>query len=385
MEVSFPWGGRDDAVGMGGSACLMSRLLTKGTDKRSAQNIAEALESVGGSLEPYCGYDYLGMETQTVSEDWPLALEVMFDCLLGSRFLSEQVDKERSLLQASIRRNEDDKFSLTYKMFQKLYYKGHPYSVPPEGERESLDRVTREEVVAVHDRAIRAGQSIVVVVGNVPESDFLDALSGMWAEALGSIETERITSISQAGQGRGELVEARMEIEQACVIMGYPAPVIGSLEATALRLASAMLGEGMSSRLFSRLRDREHLAYSVGASLFTRQLGSHLMLHIGTGPDTLEQARRGLERELNDFLENGPNVQEEKRTRRYILGKYLIGRQTNADLAHGMMHGERLRLGWERAEGFEERLNSISTAFMMQTARAHLSNPAIALLLPNEA
>jgi zinc protease len=402
------WGGRDDPAAQAGRTNLMARLLTKGAAGRTAVQIAETMESVGGSIDAFCSYDHLGIETQAVRDDWPVALELLSDCLFRPAFDPLEFEKERAIVLSEILRDNDQKFPYTYKAFHRLFYRGHPYALPPEGEIETLKGLDQAALSVLHAAAIRPERVLLTAVGNLPEEEFLAEVEKRWpvrGESLmgqgpsyglsgepanrptGELANRRTgepANLAQAepGAGRGETLELPRNFEQGFVIVGYPAPLPGAPDAAGLRMACGILGEGMSSRLFSRLRDRDHLAYSVGASISPRALASHVILYIGTSRDTVDQAHASLLREARGIVEEAPEKEEIQRARQYILGKYLVGRQTNSALAHSMSVNEILGLGWEWGETFPERIEAVTAKDIREAAETYLQNPATAILRP---
>jgi predicted Zn-dependent peptidase len=252
----------------------------------------------------------------------------------------------------------------------------------PEGDVETVEQLTLAEVRALHARVVRPDSVLLTIVGNVPEDELLAALQRRWPARPSEIPPERRHPVRKPGAGMGETLLLTREAEQAFLIQGYLAARTGSPDSPPLRLVSAILGEGMSARLFARLRDRDHLAYAVGASLAAREQSSHLILYIGTGPANAQAAREGLLRETATLLSEPLSEEEFERARRYILGKYLIARQTNNALAHSMLSGERLGLGWDWGESLPERLRAVTRPQVLEVARRYLIQPATAILHP---
>lgn len=383
IMASMRWGARDDHPDRAGAANLMARLMVKGAGERSAFEIAEALESVGGSIDSFCSSDAMGLDTQTVAADWRIALEVLGDCLFRPTFPADEFDKERALVQADILRSEDEKFAFTYRKFLDLFYRGHLYGIAPEGTVETVGALERQTIVDLHASLARPERVLLVVVGNVPEEEFLAEIEKRWpARGDGIGAAERRPAVCSPGAGRGETLVVTKDVEQAFIVAGFGAPRAGTPESAAMRLISGILGEGMSARLFTRLRDRDHLAYAVGCSLSVRELASHLMLYIGTSPETAEAARAGLLREVEALGSEPPEREEFERARNYILGKFLLSRQTNSALAQSMSAAELLGLGWQWAESFPERIRAVRAEAALELARARLIDPAVVLLQP---
>ncbi|HNY28140.1 MAG TPA: pitrilysin family protein [Candidatus Sumerlaeota bacterium] len=382
IVADVAWGARDDHPDRTGLTGLMTRLLVKGADGRSAFEVAERLESVGASLEPYCSHDSCGLDAQCASEDWRLAFEVLTDCLFAPNLAESEFEHERALAIAELRRADDDKFSLTYRKFLELFYRGHFYATMPEGDVETVEQLTLAEVRALHARVVRPDSVLLTVVGNLPEDELLAEIQKRWPARPVEAMPERRLAVRKPGAGMGETLLLTKEAEQAFVIQGYLAARLGSPDSAPLRLVSAILGEGMSARLFARLRDRDHLAYAVGTSLAGREACSHLILYIGTSPATAQAAREGLLRETAGLLTEPLSEEEFERARRYVLGKYLIARQTNNALAHSMLAGERLGLGWEWGEHLPDRMKVVTRSQVLDVAQRYLTQPATAILHP---
>ena len=138
----------------------------------------------------------------------------------------------------------------------------------------------------------------------------------------------------------------------------------------------------MSARLFARLRDRDHLAYAVGSSLITRELASHLILYIGTNPVSMPQALEGMQREARGLVEEPITEAEVARAKRYIIGKYLLSRQTNAALANSMLAGEFSGLGWDWGEHVPQRIQAVTREEALAASEKYLVNPTTVILEP---
>jgi zinc protease len=239
-------------------------------------------------------------------------------------------------------------------------------------------------VQARHAHIVRPDQMLLVVVGNVPEQEFLAEIERRWPASAAGETAPYVREIPPAlpPGGNGEALRLTKDIEQAFLVVGFSGPQIGTADNVALRVASGVLGEGMSARLFSRLRDRDHLAYAVGSSMVTRELGSLLALYIGTKPETAEVAREGMLREAASLYGEELSETELNRAKRYIIGKYLVSRQTNLALATSMSAYELMGLGWEWGEHLPERVHAVSAADVQDVSRRYLINPTATILQP---
>ncbi|MCX7013426.1 MAG: pitrilysin family protein, partial [Candidatus Sumerlaeota bacterium] len=293
LDLIILGGSADDPPGRGGLANLTQNLLIKGTALRSADRIAEEIEAVGGQIHVSTSEDYGEVYTETVVEDLPLALDLLADVTLHPVFPADEVEKERALALSRIRRVEDDPFEYTYREFIKTLYRGHPYGHPVIGEAPSVQAITRDDIVAFHARRCRPEQFILAACGAVNAEALASAVDRAFAGFEPSAVPSRIQARKTALPQFANLT-LRKECQQAFILTGFPAVSYGSSEYPVLRVANAALGEGMSARLFKRLRDERSLAYDVGSAVVPRLLGGHMILWIGTSPKTADAARLGL-------------------------------------------------------------------------------------------
>ena len=172
-------------------------------------------------------------------------------------------------------------------------------------------------MTALHRETVRPERMLLVVVGNAPEQEFVAQMEKTWPSKSDQPLRDRRQAEANPGEGQGKNLELHKDVEQGFIVVGYLAPKPGTPENTALRVACGILGEGMSARMFARLRDRDHLAYAVGSLLASRELASHLTLYIGTKPDKVKKALEGMLREAQGIFDEPPTSEEIDRAKRY--------------------------------------------------------------------
>lgn len=356
-------------------------LLLKGTEKRSAEDIALELESIGASMGTSTHEDYAELTAVATVQDAEKIIEIMSDVLFHASFPPEEVEKERKNILAGIRLSEDNKFYYTYKHFRRLLYgETHPYGHPVEGEPETVKRISRADILKHYRRYYHPSNMILSVVGNIEEENLVSLLR----RYLPGKATKRVPKVTaDKSLRRKSAIEVKTkEIEQGFIILGYNTCDVRSPDYVPLKVASTILGEGMSSRLFVNLRDKLGLAYNVGCGMPSRRLRSHLFAWIGTKPESIQQAKEQLLAEFERLKTEKVSDEELTRAKKYIIGRFLLDHQTNLRQAWYLGWYEMLRLGYHFDEKYPELVEKVTAEDIMRVARRYFNHPAIEILQP---
>ncbi len=359
---------------------FVQEVILKGTQNRSAVEIARDMEAIGGLLGTDAAYDFAEVSTVTTADDLDTALDVMSDVLLHPTFPPEEVEKERQIILAHINLQEDNKFSYTYKNFKAVLYEGHPYAHPVEGTPKTVKAITRDALQEFHKRYWVPSNMILTVVGNVDEQELLGKLNA----ALGKKATLPPGKVMTAKKykQRYKSKNLKKKVEQGFIIVGYVTAPVNSSDYPALKVASAVLGEGMSSRLFLRLRDAQGLAYNVGCAMPTRRRHSHIFAWIGTNPDTIDTARDGLIKEFELLTKEVVTDDELDRAKNYLIGKFLIDHQTNLRQAWYLGWYQLMGVGYDFDKRYPELIRQVTKQDVLRVAKTYLTKPTVVVLRP---
>ena len=350
----------------------------------NAEDIALELESIGASMGTATHEDYAELTAVATVQDAEKIIEIMGDVLFHASFPPEEVEKERHNILDAIRLSEDDKFYFTYKNFRQLLYgKTHPYGHPVEGEPETVKRISRADIVKHYKRYYRASNMILSVVGNIEEKKLVSLLKRYLPRK--AIKPQPKVTADKSLRRKTETEVKTKEIEQGFIILGYNTCDVRSPDYIPLKVTSAILGEGMSSRLFVHLRDRMGLAYNVGCGMPSRKLRSHFFAWIGTKPESIQQAKEQLLAEFEKLKTEKVSTEELNRAKKYIIGRFLLDHQTNLRQAWYLGWYEMLRLGIKFDEQYPELIEKVTADDVMRVARRYFNYPAIEILKPSPA
>lgn len=375
----------DESDKQHGLAHLVQRLLRRGTVKRSAAELAMALESLGATLTTSMAEDFALVSLQTTKDDLEKAIALMAEVIWEPAFAPEEVSREREQILAEIRLRDDDPFQFTYRHFRRALYGSHPYGRPVEGTAETVPLLNTGMCRTWHRQKFTPASVLLVAVGHFDAKELVKLLNRHLGkrtppEAERPPLPDRLRPLSTYRPRRTAVTR---DLEQALCILGWPAPSLDQIaDAVAMRVAAAILGAGMSSRLFQRLRDQQGLAYSVGCSFGLRRSTSHLFAHIGTRPDMATPATRAIVREVQSLARDPIPDDELDRAKTYLKGVHLADHQTNARQAWHLGWGELTGLGHSFDARWPALIDAVTPAAIARVIRRCVTTPSIVTLRP---
>lgn len=381
-SVFFPSGTAAETADIAGLTDFTLRSMLRGTSRRNQQEFAEAVESLGSSVEFRAHRDFSSVSFVCTSDCLEATLELVAEALTVPTFDPAEIEKERASTLAAIREELDEKSSFAAREFCRVLFSGSTYGIPVLGTEESVASFTREQILECYDKTIDLTNSLVVAVGHFEVDHFVGLLEGTFGQASARGAAARPPIV--ACYNKGMLVEMRRQWEQAYLMLGFPACPISHRDYFPLRLLAGVLGDGMSSRFFVRLRDERGLAYATGCQLAAFRCGGYLAGFIGTKAATLDEARESMLTLFSELCQDLVPDDELERTKNYLVGKYLIGHQRNAARAFYLGAYEMAGLGWRFDEEYAMRLRAVRAEDVLEVARQYLDKPLIVQIRPFE-
>jgi zinc protease len=370
IRAAFLGGSRFESRETSGLSKAVAQLLTRGTNSRSASQLAEEVETLAGSLEGFSGWNSIGLEARFLSKFFPNAMELLADCLTNSTFPHEELEKERPRLLASVRRERDHPTRMVMRLFRETLFRVHPYGLPQDGTEESIASLKREDLVEYASRFIVPQRGVVAIVGDV---SFQEALK--WAKrylegwrAQGS-ELPQVPQEPPMDSPRSAW--EKLELKQAHIVMGFPSTHLRSPDKYALDVLDAILS-GQGGRLFRELRDRQGLAYSVTSFSRLGLDAGYFGTYIATSPENIQKALDGLREEIRKAREELPSLEELEGAKRNIIGTYEIGQQTHSAQAATIAFDELYGLGYDYGPRYLESIQRVTAEEVLGVARKYL-------------
>ncbi len=319
-----------------GQYLLMNRLLMKGTEKYSSEELSTILDENAIELYTEMKYDYLRFRFVALNEDFEFALSILSDIILNSTFA--EFEKEREKLKGEIIAELDSAKVKVSDLFTKSIYKDHFYGHSYTKVLEDIDKVTFEDVKNAYFAILQDSKKALTLVGDI-EAEYAEQLLNKYLGSLpASTSTE--TEINVPNSVKNEYVELiKEDAQQAQIIQGWRVPAMGSEDYPKLMLLNVILGaSGLSSRLFLELREKKGLAYTVRSSYENHAKGAVFSIYIGTEPSNIQTSIEGFKEEIEKIKTVPVSEEELHNAKNNIIGKQQFITETNSQQANLMAY-----------------------------------------------
>jgi len=327
IGVWIDCGSRDEKPEENGTSHFIEHLLFKGTKKRSAREIALALESVGGSLNAFTGREHTCYYAKVLEEHTEIALEVISDILKNSLFRPADFKREKSVIIEEIMDTEDTPGELVFDLFMQSMWGQHPLSRPIMGTSTSIPRIRRKQILDYFHRNYTYSRVVIAACGRVDHRELVKSVERRFRFNR---------QVSQQTSHQGNLTTypvkkvTRRESAQTHVCLGVPSFSFTHPQKYAALVLSNILGGGMSSRLFQRIREKQGLAYNVYSfSDFFKDSGV-FGIYLGTNQKKLVPAVNSVLEELHLIKRNKISSKEMEHARYQLKGGLILGAESTA-------------------------------------------------------
>jgi zinc protease len=382
MDAVFRGGLLAETAADNGLTKLFARTLVKGTVNRTAQEIAEQVEAVGGSYSSDAGNNSFSLSLEVMQPDLGLGLDIFADILLHATLPETAIEREKAVQVATIKAEDEHVTSVARNLLRAALFGEHPYALRANGSVEGVNSLDRAALLALQKDYLVARNGVVAVFGDVNAADVRQKLETLLAEMpAGELQLGKLPEAAlPAAAG---LVEKFEDKEQAVLMVGYPGTTVESKDRYALELideASSDLG----SRFFIRIREELGLAYFVGSSQMLGLAPGLFSFYVGTDPLKMTQVREALADEIAQLAANGLSAEELKRAKKKLLGKQAIAHQRNSSLAYTAALDELYGLGYLHHQEMAQRLEKITIEEVREVANRYFrdQSPVTVIVRP---
>ncbi len=306
-----------------GVSHLLEHMVFKGTAKRTAPEIALSLETLGGSLDAYTAREHTAYQARVLDMHLEIAADVVGDLVFEPLLRASDLKLERKVVLEEIGMVEDTPDDLVFELHNEAMWGKHPYGYQILGTRDSVAKLGVKELKELHERAYHPPQIVVACAGNVEHDALLTALERTgWADRpRGETNALKAPALAPTKPGAQHV---QREGAQTHIVFGSPTVAYGDPRRYAVALVDTMLGGGMSSRLFQRVREELGLAYDVHTfQTFHPDTGVH-GVYVGTGPDTAAAAANAVREELARLAADSLTEEELASGKRQLAGSVTL-------------------------------------------------------------
>jgi predicted Zn-dependent peptidase len=349
-------------------------MLFKGTDSRTAEDIAQAIDSIGGQLDAFTAKEYASYYIKVLDEHLPLAVELLSDIVLHPRFASEEIEREKKVILEEIKMVEDTPDDLVHELFTQHFWEGHPLGRPILGSPETVEALTADSLREYFGGAYVAPSMIVSAAGNLDHTNVRELISSAFAslprsgEALGGCAPTVVPKV----------ITRTKELEQSHLCLGTNSYPQRHDDRYVSYILNSVLGGSMSSRLFQNVREKRGLAYSVFSGLSAYRDAGNITIYAGCAADAVDEVIDLCVGELRGLKRTPIADAELKRAKDHLKGSLMLSLENTASR---MSHLARQEIYFERHFGLDETLagvQRVSSADLQRVACDLFSNGSLA-------
>ena len=333
MGVWVRSGSRSEPEPLNGIAHFIEHMVFKGTARRSAEQIAREMDSVGGMLDAFTSKESVCFNAKVLNEHLPLAFDVIADLALNPLFAETDIAKERQVILEEIRMEEDNPESVAHELLAKNFWLGHSLGSPILGTRTSARRFKRDALLNCFQEWYAPGNLLLTAAGRIEMPQLLD----LARSAFGKLKRQARTLHGKSAPKPHGLLAVRKKpsLEQVHITLAVPSNPIADQRRYATSLLNNILGGGMSSRLFQNVREREGLAYAVSSDLTPYADAGMLSIYAGTARHNVERVLRLIATELRRLKEEPVAEDELRRAKDHFRGAMLLSLESSgARMSH---------------------------------------------------
>jgi zinc protease len=380
VAATFTAGLLAETPEINGITRLLAKTLLKGTPTRTAEQIADELESVGGGIGSDGGNNSLSLSVRVMQPDLALGLSVLADVLRHASLPEKAIGREKEVQLASIKADEEEMTSVARNLLRRHLFAGHPFGLRNLGSPESVARLTRDELAAFRDRHLVGRNGVLAIFGAVDaaevralvERELGDLPAGEPAIAEPPQPTPLAASL--------EVGETRPK-QQAVLMCGFHGADLAHPDRAPLELIDEACSD-LGSRLFLRIREQMGLAYFVGSSQLIGLARGAFIFYVGTDPAKLDAVKAALHEEIAKLAADGLTAGELARAKAKLIGQQEIRNQSNDALVFSCALDELYGLGFDHYTRWHTEIEAVTLDDIRRISRKYFAEqPAVTVIV----
>jgi len=371
-------GSRHEPAEQAGISHFIEHMVFKGTQQRSAERIAEEVDSIGGHMDAFTAKEYASFHLKVLDAHLPLAVDILGDILLHPLFDAQEMTKEKKVIFEEINMVEDTPDDLVMEMFVGAFWPGHPLGRPILGTKESVERFDRDELASFFRDAYHPSNILVAAAGRLDHA------------ALRSLVERHFESLPETPNGRDVvpprpaaalITRSKQELEQVHLCLGMPAYSQAQDDRYPAYVLNTLLGGSLSSRLFQNIREKRGLAYAISSGIASYSDAGCLTVYAGMGLDSVEPVLGLVRDELRRLQDEDVPADELQRAKDHLKGSLMLALEsTSSRMNHiarqEIYHGRQLDL-----DEILESIDAVDVATLRRIAAEMFTGPRTLSLL----
>jgi predicted Zn-dependent peptidase len=314
-------GSRREPTALNGISHFIEHMVFKGTTRRSAEDIAREVDSVGGMLDAFTSKEMVCFNTRVLDEHLAKVFDVIADMVLEPKFAEDEIEREKSVILEEIRMTQDNPEDLVHELFTQNFWYPHPLGKPILGTPETVGAFSRDTLRTWFHERYSPNNMVITAAGHLTHAQLLDLVGERFANRPAG---NPLTPESTPAAAPHITVRTKHELEQVHLCLGVSALPMTDQRRFAVSVLSNVLGGGMSSRLFQNIRERQGLAYAIFSEMNSYRDAGVLSVYAGTSLETVSQLIRSVLEEFRRMKDEPLPEEELRRAKDHLKGATLL-------------------------------------------------------------
>ena len=357
VGVMIQNGSRNESEELNGISHFIEHMFFKGTNKRTAKQIAEEIENVGGQINAFTSKETTCYYIKTLSTHLDLSLDVLSDMLLNSKFDEEEIEKEKGVVIEEINMSEDNPEDVLDNIHSKASYGDNSLSYPILGTIEKIRKLKREDIIKFIEEKYTPYNSVISICGKFDEDEVISLIE----KFFGKWKSKKVYKpVYEGTEIKKNSVYVKKEIEQLHIGLGLQGLPFGDDRNYALVLLNNILGGGASSILFQKVREELGLCYVIYSYTQPFQEAGLINIYVGLSKEYADKALEVIKREVENFVKNGITEEQLKINKEKIKANYILGLESTSSKMFSNAKSLLLRNSIRTEEEVIEKIDNIS-------------------------
>jgi predicted Zn-dependent peptidase len=373
-------GSRHESPELNGICHFIEHAVFKGTRRRTARDIAQETDRLGGHFDAYTTHEITGFATKVADIALSQAIDLLADLVTNPRFEQEDLEREQKVILEEMKMVEDTPDELLGELFNAAYFPNQPLGRPIEGTRETVPTFDHKTTVAFHAREFGYNNLVIAAAGNVDHARLLELVARAFDGCEGGMGVRPSPLINtQPRPAAPILIEQKSELEQVHLVIATPWPDALSEDRYAANLLASVIGGGTSSRLWQKIREERGLAYSVGAGGSAFSDVGVFSVYAGTSPDQLDEVVDLSLEALKEVVHANVSEEELNIAKDQAISSILLGLESSSARASTLarqeiIHGRRIS-----PDEVIKRIREITPEELREVARTYFKSEMLSL------
>ena len=346
-------GSREESLEQTGISHFIEHMLFKGTKKRSAEQIARSVDSIGGGLDAFTSKELVSYNVKVLDEHLPEAFDIISDLVRNPRFDAADINKEKGVVMEELKMEVDNPEYLIHEIFASNFWKGHSLGRPILGTRQTIRSFDQDNIAGYYRDYYTPKNILITAAGNLSHKKLVQLAE----EHFGDLKSRARAKPDVSPTPHAPLVfREKTSLEQVHLYLGVPSIPMPHKDRFACYILNAILGGGMSSRLFQNIREKQALAYTVYSELSMYHDAGCLLVYAGTSPRTVGKVIDSVAHEMREITDHEVTPEELRRAKDHLKGSFMLGLESTSSRMGNLARQE---LYFKRFFSLDEMLESI--------------------------